>query len=265
MYLAQRLASRAKTRTLDKKRRRNPVPTRKAENSFAFQLRKVARHIGEIINGFPAGDPQYLPSIDDMLRRYSDALTAWATFTSQKMLLDVDRRDKQTYFENAKEISKALADEIRNAPTGEVMRGLLAEQVDLIKSLPIDAAKRVHELTLKGLEDSTRASEIAKEIQRSGEVSESRATLIARTEVARTAAHLTQARAQYIGSTHYIWRTLGDSDVRPGHKVMNNKIFAWNDPPMVNEGTDKAPNWIAHHPGEIWNCRCYAEPIIPDL
>ncbi len=43
---------------------------------------------------------------------------------------------------------------------------------------------------------------------------------------------------------------------------MNGKVFAWNDPPMVNEGTDAHPNWMRHHPGEIWNCRCYAEPIL---
>ncbi len=41
-----------------------------------------------------------------------------------------------------------------------------------------------------------RASEIAKEIMRSGDVAKSRATLIARTEVARTARVLTQARAE---------------------------------------------------------------------
>ncbi|MFX5937705.1 phage head morphogenesis protein, partial [Acinetobacter baumannii] len=81
-----------------------------------------------------------------------------------------------------------------------VLQELLAEQVDLITSIPREAGQRVHELTLKGLEDSTRASEIAKEIMRSGEVAKSRAMLIARTEVSRTATSLTQARAQFVGS-----------------------------------------------------------------
>lgn len=222
----------------------------------------MARNIGAIINGFPAANPAAVPPITSILESYSRALEEWARGAALRMLTEVNRRDRDAFLERSKDMSQALRDEIRNADTGRVMQQLLAEQVDLIKSMPLGAAQRVHRLTIEGLQDSTRAAEIAKEIQRSGEVAESRAKLIARTEVARTAAKLTEARAQSVGSTHYIWRTVGDSDVRPGHKAMNGKVFAWNDPPMVNEGDDKHPNWIRHHPGEIWNCRCYAEPIL---
>ncbi|AMG47961.2 phage head morphogenesis protein [Achromobacter xylosoxidans] len=243
-------------------RRRDPVNARRAEVQFSAQLKKVARNIGAIIDGFPAGDPAAVPPITAILESYSRALDEWARAASLRMLAEVNRRDRDAFLERSKDISQALREEIRGADTGRVMQSLLAEQVDLIKSLPLEAAERVHKLTIEGLQDSTRAAEIAEEIGRSGEVAESRAMLIARTEVARTAAKLTEARAVSIGSTHYIWRTVGDSDVRSGHRHMNGKVFAWNDPPMVNEGTDKRPVWMRHHPGEIWNCRCYAEPIL---
>lgn len=109
------------------------------------------------------------------------------------------------------------------APTGETMRALMAEQVGLIRSIPLEAAERVHRLTIEALEDGTRAAAISKEIQRSGEVAKSRADLIARTEVSRAATSLTEARALAVGSTHYIWRTSGDSDVRPGHRAMEGR------------------------------------------
>ncbi|OWT69219.1 phage head morphogenesis protein [Achromobacter sp. HZ28] len=255
-------------RTRDKRQarkpppRRDPVKARRAEVQFTAQLKKVAKNIGDIIDGFPAGNPSALPPLTAILESYSKALEEWARGASLRMLTEVNRRDRDAFLERSQDISQALRDEIRNADTGRVMQSLMAEQVDLIKSLPLEAAERVHKLTIEGLQDSTRAAEIAKEIARSGEVTESRAVLIARTEVARTAAKLTEARALSIGSTHYIWRTVGDSDVRSGHKHMNGKVFAWNDPPMVNEGSDKRPNWLRHHPGEIWNCRCYAEPIL---
>ncbi len=212
--------------------------------------------MGAIINGFPAGDPEYLPTISNILRRYADALTEWAEATAGRMLAEVSGQDAKTWMAMSEEMGKALRDEIRNAPTGEVMRGLLAEQVTLIKSLPLDAAQRVHELTLKGIEDGTRASEIAKEIMRSGEVSASRARLIARTEVSRTASTLTQARAQHVGSTGYIWRTSGDSDVRHSHAKMNGKFVAWDEPPTLDGMTG--------HAGCLPNCRCYPEPVIPE-
>jgi SPP1 gp7 family putative phage head morphogenesis protein len=229
---------------------------------FSAQLSKVAKNIGAIIDSFPAGNPAALPPLTAILESYSRSLEEWARGASLRMLTEVNRRDRDAFLERSREMSQALREEIRGADTGRVMQSLLTEQVTLIKSLPLDAAKRVHDLTIQGLQDSTRADEIAKEIARSGEVTENRAKLIARTEVARTAAKLTEARAQSIGSTHYVWRTVGDSDVRAGHKHMNGKVFAWNDPPMVNEGDDKHPHWMRHHPGEIWNCRCYAEPIL---
>jgi SPP1 gp7 family putative phage head morphogenesis protein len=136
------------------------------------------------------------------------------------------------------------------------MRRLLDEQVTLIKSIPLDAAKRVHRLTLEGIENSGRASEVAKEIMRSGEVAKSRATLIARTETSRTATVLTQARAEHIGSDGYVWRTSGDSDVRPSHRRMNGKFVPWNHPPTLDN--------LTGHAGALPNCRCYPEPVIPE-
>lgn len=220
-------------------------------------MRKVAHQVGVLINGFPPGDPAVVPTMTDVLRRYAEALTPWAEATATRMLADVNRRDEQAWMEQARELSRGLAAEIRTAPTGELMRALLADQVTLIKSLPLDAAQRVHDLTLAGIENSTRAKEIQKEVARSGLVSENRAKLIARTEVARTASVLTQARAEHIGSEGYIWRTSNDSDVRHSHKEMNGRYVRWDTPPRLSDGT-------VTHAGQIYNCRCYPEPVIPD-
>ena len=48
----------------------------------------------------------------------------------------------------------------------------------------------------------------------------------------------------------YIWRSSDDSRVRAAHAEYDDHIFLWSDPP---EGS---------HPGQGWNCRCTAEPII---
>ena len=245
--------------TLDRKRNHNPVKTQRIEQRYALQLRKVAEQVGSIISPFTPGDMSQVPTIEQLLKAYSDMLKGWATQTASNMLMDVALRDEQTWQVLAKDLSRGLREEIRNAPTGRVMRQLLADQVDLIQSIPLEAAQRVHRLTLEGLEDSTRASEIAKEIMRTEEVTTSRAVLIARTETARTATTLTQARAESIGADSYIWRTSGDGAVRSDHKKLDGKIFQWNDPPVADERSGERA-----HPGCIWNCRCFAEPIIPD-
>jgi SPP1 gp7 family putative phage head morphogenesis protein len=247
------------TLTLDRKRDRNPVKTRGAELRYGSQLRKVAQQVGAIVQPFTPGDMSQVPTIEHLLNAYADMLKGWATQTASNMLMDVALRDEQAWKVLAKDLSRGLREEIRNAPTGVVMRALLAEQVELIQSIPREAAQRVHRLTLAGLEDSTRFTEIAAEIKRTTSVTESRAVLIARTEVARTSTTLTQARAQSIGADSYIWRTSGDSSVRSDHKKLNGKIFQWNNPPVADERSGERAN-----PGCIWNCRCFAEPIIPD-
>lgn len=242
--------------TRDKKRSRNPVRTNRAERQYQSSLSQVARQVGSIINGFPPGDPSVEPTITQMLNRYAELLNDWAVSTASKMIVEVNQQDRKAWATLTEQMSQALRQEIRTAPTGQVMQQRLAEQVTLIKSIPLDAAKRVHELTLQGIEDGTRASEIAKEIQRSGEVSESKAKLIARTEVARTASALTEARAMSVGSEGYIWRTSGDSDVRHSHAEMNGKFVRWDSPPTLDKMTG--------HAGAFPNCRCYPEPVIPE-
>ena len=247
------------TLTLDRKRSRNPVKTQRIEQRYALQLRKVAEQVGSIISPFTPGDMSAVPTIEQLLKAYSDMLKGWATQTASNMLMDVALRDEQAWQTMAKELSAGLRQEIRNAPTGRVMRELLADQVDLIQSIPLEAAQRVHRLTLAGLEDSTRFQEIAKEIKRSTEVTESRAVLIARTEVSRTATTLTEARATSIGSPGYFWETSHDGSVRSDHRELAGKFFAWDNPPVADKRTGERA-----HPGCIYNCRCWARVAIPD-
>jgi SPP1 gp7 family putative phage head morphogenesis protein len=232
------------------------IRARKVEEGYARQLRKVAQHVGDIVKGlYDPAKPHATSAIDDALKRYSSTIEGWASSVGNRMVTEVAARDKAAWMEVSRRMGKGLREEIETAPTGAVLRQRLADQVKLITSLPTDAAERVHSLTLEGITQGRRASEIATEIMRSGDVSKSRATLIARTEVSRTATELTKARAQHVGSTEFVWRTAGDSDVRPSHRALNGKTFRWDQPPECDEG---------HHalPGAIWNCRCFADPVI---
>jgi SPP1 gp7 family putative phage head morphogenesis protein len=101
-----------------------------------------------------------------------------------------------------------------------------------------------------------RAEPFAKEIAASGDVSRSRANLIARTERDVQPAR-DQARALSIGSNGYIWRTAEDGDVRHSHREMEGKFVEWGRPPTLDGMTG--------HAGELPNCRCYKEIVFPNL
>lgn len=193
-----------------------------------------------------------------MLRGYADLLLPWAETVAKAMVLDVAQRNLKAWTQQSDDISRALRVEIENAPTGHLYSQLMNEQVSLIRSLPIDAAERVHERVLTATYSGQRADTLEAEILNTGKVTASRAKMIARTEVSRSASKLTQARAQYVGSEGYIWRTSRDGDVRPTHKAQEAKFIKWTEPPKTDKGL--AP----YHAGCGPNCRCFPEPVFPD-
>ena len=145
------------------------------EAQYARQLRKIAYQVADLVRAFPEGDLLAWPELQASLARYSEAIGPWARAAADVMLAEVDRRDLASWAEYARAMKRGLRDEIRNAPTGVAMRGLLADQVRLITSLPIEAGDRVHRWTLEGIADGTRAAEVSRAIQATSSVTAARA------------------------------------------------------------------------------------------
>ena len=231
---------------------RRPPHIGRAERTFSQQLRGIARNVGQLIAGYDVS-LESLPSLSALLRSYAQALIPWAKRAARGMIAEVNNREQDAWRALGSAISAQLHRDLTNTPLGDRVNQLMEEQVALITSIPIQAAERVHRITVEGLEDSIRPREVAKQIARSAQVTASRATLIARTETGRTASVLLQARCEEIGATHYVWHSLHDADVRPGHRAMDGKVCEWANPPAVKEDDGRVYH---HHPGAIWNCRC---------
>jgi SPP1 gp7 family putative phage head morphogenesis protein len=230
----------------------------RAENQYAISLRKIARHVQDIAKGFSINSPRYLQELEKAMRIYAKMLEPWARNTAQRMLNDVSNRNEQAWFSLARQMGGALRREIQFAPTGQVMQQLMQDQVLLITSLPLEASQRVHQLVTESLHTSSRGENVVAEIMRTGEVTKSRAVLIARTETARATSTLMQARAEHVGSRGYIWRDAGDEIVRASHQKMNGVFVPWGTPPLVEPGK-------RYHAGCFPNCRCIPDPVLPDI
>ena len=234
------------------------LKSRKAEAAYARQLRQVAKQVGSIVKGFVSPkDIANSTQLQNALSKYAELLRPWAVSVATRMVEDVARRDATMWADLGADIGEQLRGEIETTPTGQMFRQSINEQVDLITSLPRQAAERVHKVIIDGMSSGTRAATIAQEVLRTGKVTESRAMLIARTETSRIATELTAARARTANCTHFVWRTANDRDVRESHQKVANKIFEIANPPIV----DGQPLL----PGGIYNCRCYMEPILPEI
>jgi SPP1 gp7 family putative phage head morphogenesis protein len=246
---------RSKVRRETKIQRARFAKTRYAEQAYAISLRKIARHCGEIIKAFPPLDPATLPELRQLLTNYAQLLDPWARVAARRFLDDVARRDERAWTAHSREMAHELREELRSVNLQPAMNKLLAEQVQLITSIPLEASQRVHKLTLQALASGERPASLIDEIMKSGDVAVSRATLIARTETSRTATILVRTRAEHIGSTHYMWMAVPDKLTRPMHRKLDGKVFAWTDPPIAEVGGQR------HAPGEFPNCRCWPVPL----
>ena len=244
-----------------------------ANGGYTQALRSLGRQITHIVRAFAPEDATkpwseiHKAQLDHALRRYAHAIEPWAQSVGQVMLTRADRRNRTAWRAYTEEMSLGLRQELLSADVGAAIRSLLAQQVTLITSLPVSTSQRVQEKALEAMVLSERYPERTEEItqalaeanpQATQNWLNNQATVIARTETARAQSVLVQARSETIGADQYIWRTAGDSNVRESHRKLNKSVQRWDKPPLSD------PPDHYSHPGQIWNCRCVALPIIPE-
>lgn len=139
------------------------------------------------------------------------------------------------------------------------IKDFTASNVALITKLSDQTLNEIHTSILRGISEGTRHEDIAAELDDQFQLGEDRAALIARDQVGKFYGALDAARQQDLGAESFIWRTVNDERVRNAHEDFNGNEYPWDDPPgdgSPQEGTI---------PGSAVNCRCYAEPVFPDL
>ncbi|MCG3464112.1 phage head morphogenesis protein [Xenorhabdus bovienii] len=173
------------------------------------------------------------------------------------MFSQVESEEWNQWRSVSQQISEGLRDVVGNTPVGQVAQDIVYRQIQLMKSLPLEAAERVRDIQERAIQaviNGERPDELYQMIMQSGEVAASRARMIARTEIGRATGALTQARALSIGSEGYWWRIEG-AGTRPSHKRMRDTFVRWEDPPTLDGMTG--------HAGCLPNCKCWAEVHVP--
>jgi SPP1 gp7 family putative phage head morphogenesis protein len=237
---------------------------RKSLNSIVDTLKKVANTSKDI--------NEYNKKMDTFQK--SDSFYNYMYLAVKKMVTPISINNEATWRKAARKASKSSM--IYRSLMAELSQGLgltdneqINRNATIISTLPLNVAEkvtsRVKVQTLNGL----RASEISKIISKeTDKYARASAALIARTEVSKTTTALTRSRSENMQVRWYIWRTALDGDrVRKSHRKMEGVVVNWQNPPSPEllVGEPPAKGNSNYHAGEIYNCRCYPEPIIdPD-
>lgn len=129
-----------------------------------------------------------------------------------------------------------------------------AENVGLIQSIPQQSLQQVEQVVLRGLSAGDRAEDLAEDIQKRFDVSESRALLIANDQTLKFFSSLNETRQRDLGITGFTWATSNDERTCDECGPLDGKRFTWDDPPAVGMPGQAHPN-----------CRCSADPDVEGL
>lgn len=142
----------------------------------------------------------------------------------------------------------------------DVMEASLAEQVNLIKSIPAEHLARVEGMVHRSVSVGRDVGGLARDLQEAFGITKRRAATIARSQNSIATATIHRARQQELGITQAGWlHSGGGKHPRPSHVAASGKPYdiakGWYDPDA------KVWTW----PGVLPGCRCVSKSIIPGL
>lgn len=156
-------------------------------------------------------------------------------------------------------VKRSVGIEIRQAltahgPVAEEMDRATEANVALITSIPEQYFDSVQDAVSDAWTGGDGIDDLADAIEHIGDVTESRAALIARDQTSKMNSAFNRVRQTSIGIERYEWQTAEDEYVRDSHDALDGRAFSWDDPPTVD-------GEVAN-PGEPINCRCVASPLL---
>ncbi len=142
----------------------------------------------------------------------------------------------------------------------EAYRAVLAENVNLIKSIPAQYLKDVESEVWQSVMKGGRLSDLTAGIHAKYGVAYRRAAFIARDQNNKARAIMENVRRQELGITEAVWQhSHAGREPRPTHVAMNGKRF------KLKEGMYDSAIGKNVWPGTEPNCRCTSRAVIPGI
>ena len=151
----------------------------------------------------------------------------------------------------------------RTAEMTEKLKAAIAENVSLITSIPEQYHFKIEGVVMRSIQQGGEGAHdiynhAMREITTQGINVHKRARLIAQLETAKISATIQTERMKSAGVSKFRWRhSGGGAEPRELHLEYDGQVFEVDNPPIIDERTGQRGM-----PGTIWNCKCYAEPVI---
>ncbi len=140
-----------------------------------------------------------------------------------------------------------------------ILQATIAENVSLIKSIQAYYFTQVETIIMQGIKNGRDLGYISNELQDRFGITERRAVIIARDQTNKATGALSRARTLETGLTQATWVHIGGKKTdRSTHEAMDGKEFD------LREGLYDPAVKRKIMPGELINCNCSYDILIPD-
>ena len=247
------------------------------EHQYQRELRKIANNLAKATNLkkediFAALNQSRPPPLSTQIVEairslYNSTNTAQIVLQQmQKMLQNINLFSKQQQYEVLKsalgvDIFVGQPDLLTN------LNEWAAENVRLITNIPDKYFDDLQGIVSRAIQNGDTNRQTAQHIKDLIGVTDRRARLIARDQVATLNGQLNKKRQTSVGIEYYIWSDSNDSRVRETHAEHDGHLYCWEyvsgirpTCPKCGEPAHDSPE--KGHPGEEVNCRCVALPVI---
>lgn len=128
----------------------------------------------------------------------------------------------------------------------------IKDNVSFITNIQDEYTQKIEDIIYDGVKKGSTAKQIRKQlIERIG-MTKKRAQFVAVDQTGSILGQMTAKRHQEMGVDKFRWLTSKDERVRDSHRVLEGKVFSYDNPPNVGL------------PGEDYRCRCVGLPVFDD-
>ena len=192
-----------------------------------------------------------LETIQLASQQQTDGIAKSVAIKTVNKVADTNKQRMQAIFNQAFGIN--FPQLINDTGLQHVLNDKIDQNIALIKTIPQEYLQRVKKSISAGIVNGNKAVDITKQLSNDYGISQRRARFIARDQVSKINAAVSQLRQKNLGVDKYQWTTAGDDRVREAHAEVDGNIYSYDEPP---EETD------FNNPGEDYGCRCVAAPVL---
>jgi len=183
-----------------------------------------------------------------------------AGLMSSKMVNDTNKASQVALGSSMKQLSGGMTvnTKIMSADLHETVKASIAQNVQLIKSIPQTYIQRVGGAVLRSVTTGQGMADLMPQIQKFGDMTERKAKNVALDQTRKSYNTINTDRMKKVGIKKFEWiHSFGGIKPREDHIEMDGNIYSFDDLPVIDKNTGERGI-----PGQAISCRCTMRPVV---